>query len=364
MNTSFIDKNLYKIQEKLKSDIRLNFEDGLLLYNTQDIIGLGHLADNLRCKKHGRKAYYIYNQHINYTNICSNRCLFCAYARDKDENGAFTYSIEDVKNKLIERIDEPVNELHVVGGLNHALSFEYYIEMLKTIKMIRPNAAIKAFTAVEIDHLSKISGYSLKKTINRLKQAGLEMIPGGGAEVMSKRIRQKLFPKKIDSRRWLEIMEILHGMGLTSNATMLYGHIETMEERVRHLIKLRELQDKTQGFSAYIPLAFHSENTKLSHIPQTTAFDDLKNIAVARLMLDNFEHIKAYWIMIGERLAQLALSFGADDLDGTIIEEKITHMAGAKSAKGLSRSEMKNLISSAGFIPVERDSFYKPVIRD
>ncbi|CAN2046449.1 Aminodeoxyfutalosine synthase [Candidatus Magnetomoraceae bacterium gMMP-1] len=364
MNTSFIDKNLYKIQEKLKSDIRLNFEDGLLLYNTQDIIGLGHLADNLRCKKHGRKAYYIYNQHINYTNICSNRCLFCAYARDKDENGAFTYSIEDVKNKLIERIDEPVNELHVVGGLNHALSFEYYIEMLKTIKMIRPNAVIKAFTAVEIDHLFKISGYSLKKTINRLKQAGLEMIPGGGAEVMSKRIRQKLFPKKIDSRRWLEIMEILHGMGLTSNATMLYGHIETMEERVRHLIKLRELQDKTQGFSAYIPLAFHSENTKLSHIPQTTAFDDLKNIAVARLMLDNFEHIKAYWIMIGERLAQLALSFGADDLDGTIIEEKITHMAGAKSAKGLSRSEMKNLISSAGFIPVERDSFYKPVIRD
>jgi aminodeoxyfutalosine synthase len=214
---------------------------------------------------------------------------------------------------------------------------------------------------VEIDYITKIAGLTLKETISRLMDAGLEMIPGGGAEVMSNRVRKKLFYKKINSNRWLEIMESLHKAGLTSNATMLYGHIETLEERVEHLVKLRELQDKTGGFTAFIPLAFHSQNTKLSHLPSTTAFDDLKNIAIARLILDNFSHIKAYWVMIGEKLAQVALSFGADDLDGTIIEEKITHMAGAKSAKGLTRNQMEHLISSAGFTPVERDSFYREI---
>ncbi|MBU4463294.1 MAG: CofH family radical SAM protein, partial [Proteobacteria bacterium] len=219
----------------------------------------------------------------------------------------------------------------------------------------------KAFTAVEIDHISRIANLSLDETIISLKNAGVSMAPGGGAEVMSNRVKKRLFPKKIDGKRWLEIMEKLHGAGIISNATMLYGHIETIEERVDHLIRLRNLQDKTGGFSAFIPLAFHSKNTKLSQIPATTAFDDLKNIATARLMLDNFDHIKAYWVMIGEKMAQVALSFGADDLDGTIIEEKITHMAGAKSAKGLPREQIKHLISSAGFTPVERDSFYNPV---
>lgn len=361
MKLSFSDKRLYKIKEKIWAGVRLDLEDGIILYKSNDLIGVGHLAGMVRRKKHDRRAYYVYNQHINYTNICTNRCLFCAYARDKGENGAFTFSIDDVRAKLLERIDEPVRELHVVGGLNPSLTFDYYIDLLKTIKEIRPNATIKAFTAVEIDHISRVANLSLDETIISLKNAGLSMIPGGGAEVMNSRVKKRLFPKKIDGKRWLEIMESLHSAGITSNATMLYGHIETIEERVDHLIKLRALQDKTGGFSAFIPLAFHSKNTKLSQIPATTAFDDLKSIATARLMLDNFDHIKAYWVMIGEKLAQVALSFGADDLDGTIIEEKITHMAGAKSAKGLTRKRIKRLISSAGFTPVERDSFYKTI---
>lgn len=360
MKLSFSDKRLYKIKEKIKAGVRLDLEDGIILYKSNDLIGVGRLADMVRRKKHDCKAYYVYNQHINYTNICTNRCLFCAYARDKEENGAFTFSIDDVKAKLLERIDEPVRELHVVGGLNPSLPFDYYLDLLKTIKEIRPNATIKAFTAVEIDHISRIANLSLDETIIKLKNAGLSMTPGGGAEVMSNRVKKRLFPKKIDGKRWLEIMEKLHGAGIISNATMLYGHIETIEERVDHLIRLRNLQDKTGGFSAFIPLAFHSKNTKLSQIPATTAFDDLKNVATARLMLDNFDHIKAYWVMIGEKMAQVALSFGADDLDGTIIEEKITHMAGAKSAKGLPREQIKHLISSAGFTAVERDSFYNP----
>lgn len=359
MKYSFLDKSLYEINDKVVSGERLGFEDGIALYKSNDLIGVGHLADYVRRKLHGKKAFYVYNQHLNFTNICLNRCLFCAFSRDEGGKDAFTLSIDDVRSRLMERINEPVRELHVVGGLNPSLSFDYYIELLNTIKEVRPDSTIKAFTAVEIDHIAKVGGLSIEETIAELKKAGLEMIPGGGAEVMSDRVRKKLFPKKIDSNRWLEIMEALHSAGLTSNATMLYGHIETLDERVDHLIKLRELQDKTGGFTAFIPLAFHSQNTRLSHLPSTTAFDDLKNIALARLMLDNFSHIKAYWVMIGERLAQVALSFGADDLDGTIIEEKITHMAGAKSAKGLTRAQMEHLISSAGFTPVERDSFYR-----
>lgn len=361
MNISFSDKNLYSILDKIESKTRLDFEDGIVLFKSNDLIGVGSLADGVRRKKHGNKAYYIYNQHLNYTNVCVNRCLFCAYARDKDQSKAFTLSIADARKKILSRIDEPINELHVVGGINPELPFSYYLDLLNIIKELRPNATIKAFTAVEIDHLSKISGLSLKNTIIALKNAGLSMIPGGGAEVMSHRIWQKLFPKKINSNRWLEIMKALHVNGISANATMLYGHIESVEERVSHLIQLRELQQESHGFSAFIPLAFHSKNTKLSQIPATTGFDDLKNIAVARLMLDNFEHVKAYWVMIGEKLAQVALSFGADDLDGTIIEEKITHMAGATSSKGLTQSQMESLISSAGFRPVQRDSFYRPI---
>ena len=357
----FIDKRLERIYSKVLKGSRLSKEDGICIYETHDLIGLGQIANHVRRSLHGNKAFYIYNQHLNYTNICKNRCRFCAYARDRKEKGAYAWSIEEIEKRLLERIDEPVNELHIVGGLNEELSFDYFIDLLKTVKKVRPGATIKAFTCVEIDYLSNLAGFSLEETIQRLKDAGLEMMPGGGAEVLNSRIHKELFPRKIGHKRWLEIVRAVHKAGIKTNATLLYGHIETIEERVDHLITLRELQDETGGFSAFIPLAFHSENTKIPHIPPTTAMDDLKNVAAARLMLDNFDHIKAYWVMIGEKLAQVALSFGADDLDGTIIEERITHMAGATSAKGLAKEQMEDMITKAGFEAVERDSFYHPM---
>lgn len=361
MKIPFIDKRLERIHSKVITNSRLSKEDGIVIYETHDLIGLGRIADYARKQRHGKKAFFIYNQHLNYTNVCKNQCLFCAYAKQDNEKDAYAWSIEEIEKRLMERIDEPVKELHIVGGLNENLSFSYFTDLLKTVKKIRPNATIKAFTCVEIDYLSKISGLSVEQTVDELKKAGLEMMPGGGAEVLNSRVHHELFPKKIGHDRWLEIVRAVHKAGIKTNATMLYGHIETIEERVEHLIKLREVQDETGGFSAFIPLAFHSENTKLSHLPATTAVEDLKNIAAARLLLDNFDHIKAYWVMIGERLAQIALNFGADDLDGTIIEERITHTAGAKSAKGLTREQMEDMIFRAGFDPVERDSFYNPV---
>ncbi len=357
------DNNLQALAAKIQVGERLSAADGLALYRSNDLIGLGRLADFVRRRRYGSKVFFVYNQHLNYTNVCANRCRFCAYAKDEGQSGAFTLSLEEVEKRLMERIDEPIRELHVVGGLNPALPFDYYLGLLRTIKRVRPQAAAKAFTAVEIDYLSMISGLSVTETIKALKAAGLVMLPGGGAEVISTRVHKKLFPHKIEGTRWLEIMAAVHRQGLTSNATMLYGHIETLEERVQHLVRLRSLQDESGGFSAFIPLAFHSRNTELDNLPATTAFDDLKTIAVARLMLDNIDHIKAYWVMIGEKLAQVALSFGADDLDGTIIEEKISHMAGATSARGLSRGQMRRLITAAGFTPVERDAFYNPVDR-
>ncbi len=355
------DSDLLPVLNKVIAGERLEKTDGLRVFCSNDLIGIGQLADYVRKLRHQDIAYFVYNQHLNYTNVCQNRCRFCAFARDQHQAGSFTLSLEQVEKNLRLRLKEPVTELHIVGGLNPDLDFDYFLDLLKLVKKIRPLATIKAFTPVEIDYLSRITGYPITDVIERLKAAGLAMMPGGGAEVMSDRIHDTLFPEKIGADRWLEIMEVVHRAGITSNATMLYGHIETMAERVDHLLRIRTLQDRTGGFSAFIPLAFHSKNTQLSDVPETTAFDDLKTIAAARLLLDNFEHIKAYWVMIGEPLAQVALSFGADDLDGTIIEEKITHMAGARSAKGLSREAMKKLIRAAGFRPVERDSFYNPL---
>lgn len=361
MEFPFMDERLGQVFTKVRQGSRLSKEDGICIYETSDLMGLGRIANHVRQARHGKKAFYVYNQHLNYTNVCKNRCRFCAYAKDDGEAGAYLWSMEDIEKRLMDRIDEPVRELHIVGGLNEALTFDYFIDLLKTVKRVRPGAAIKAFTCVEIDYLSRLSGLSLEQTVARLKEAGLDMMPGGGAEVLNSRVHDELFPKKIGHDRWLEIVEIVHKAGIRTNATMLYGHIETIEERLDHLISLRKIQDRTGGFSAFIPLAFHSQNTELNDLPPTTAMDDLKTIAAARLMLDNFDHIKAYWVMIGEPLAQVALNFGADDLDGTIIEERITHTAGAKSAKGLTQTQMEEMIRAAGFEPVERDSFYTPV---
>ncbi len=355
------DINLKPVQQKIENGQRLAFEDGMRLFRSPDLLGVGALADAVRRRLHDNAAYYVVNRHLNYTNVCMNQCRFCAYARKDTDADAYTMSMDAVRLWVRTHPEPEVREIHIVGGLNPSLDMAYYLDLLRTVRAERPDATIKAFTAVEIDRLSRLSGLSLAEVIHLLRENGLGMMPGGGAEILEKRVHDILFPKKIGAERWLEVMAAVHGAGIKTNASMLYGHIETIAERVHHLLRLRALQDQTGGFAAFIPLAFHAKNTALSHLPPTTAMDDLKTIAVSRLLLDNIPHIKAYWVMIGEKLAQVALSFGADDLDGTIVEERIFHQAGAESAKGMRRGELVRLITAAGFVPVERDAHYTPL---
>lgn len=360
------------IEKKVLSGKRLTPEDTLSLFNSDDIFTIGRLANHVAIGKNGNNAYFIQNHHINPTNICVNRCKFCAFSRSKGDKGTYELSIEEIIKKLRSQVgarrdltrqrhDTRFSEVHIVGGLHPDWPFDFYLEMLRRIKRTLPNLHIKAFTAVEIDYFSELSGLSLRDTLLALKDAGLESMPGGGAEIFNGRVRNKICPEKISGNRWLHVMETAHSLGIKTNATMLYGHLENYRHRVDHLLKLRKLQDRTGGFQAFIPLAFHPMNTNIEDAQHTSGIDDLKNIAISRLFLDNFPHIKAYWIMLGEKIAQLALMFGADDLDGTIIEEKITHFAGALSGPALTRSELVHLIKKAGKVPVERDSFYRPI---
>jgi len=403
--------SLKKIENKVLFSKRLSPDDALALFQSDDIFTIGRLANIVAERRNGKNAYFIQNHHINPTNICVNRCKFCAFSRSKGEKGAYELSIKEIIKKLKahedafsgqrsavkNKIQNPkstnhsslvtrhsslsFSEVHIVGGLHPDWQFDFYLEMLRKIKKSFPHIHIKAFTAVEIDYFSKISGKGLTDTLKELKNAGLDSMPGGGAEIFSARVRDRICPEKISGKRWLEIMDNAHRAGIKSNATMLYGHLENHKHRIEHMLKLRELQDRTGGFQAFIPLAFHPMNTELGirdnglgikktgvrgqgsgvSIGYTSGIDDLKTIAIARLFLDNFPHIKAYWIMLGEKIAQLALMFGADDLDGTIIEEKITHSAGALSGHAMTRAQLINLIEKAGKVPVERDSFYKPV---
>jgi aminodeoxyfutalosine synthase len=355
-----------KIEAKVLSGHRLSTDDALSLFQSDDIFTMGRLANIIAGKKNGKNAYFIQNRHINPTNICVNRCKFCAFSRSKGEKGAYELSIKEIIKKLGTKAQrhkgtEDFSEVHIVGGLHPDWQFDFYLEMLRQIKKALPHIHIKAFTAVEIDYFSMISGLSLADTLSEVRNAGLDSMPGGGAEIFDARVRNKICPEKIPGKRWLKIMEAAHNVGIKTNATMLYGHLETYKHRVEHMLKLRELQDRTGGFQAFIPLAFHPMNTRIEDASYTSGIDDLKTIAISRLFLDNFTHIKAYWIMLGEKIAQLALMFGADDLDGTIIEEKITHSAGALSANALTRAQLVNLIEKAGKVPVERDSFYRPV---
>lgn len=355
------DPCLLELGRKVERRERLGLEDGLHLYRSHDLIGVGRLAAMARERRHGRKTFYVYNQHLNYTNVCVNGCAFCAYSRTEGEAGAFTLSVGEISDRIEERIQEPIREIHIVGGINPALPFSYYTDLLRTVKRLRPHATLKAFTAVEIDAMGRWFGMAVQEVLAELKEAGLEMMPGGGAEILDERIRQRLYPRKIGPARWLDVVRSAHDLGIKTNATMLYGHIESDEQRVTHLLRLRSLQDQTGGILAFIPLAFHPENTGLSNLSGPTAADDLKTVAAARLILDNVPHIKAYWVMISPALAQVAMCFGADDLDGTVIEERITHSAGARTPKGLGRHEIRHLIEAAGFLPVERDAFYNPV---
>lgn len=358
MITAMKQAGLYDIYEKTEAGERLSLEDGLQLYKTKELPLLGFLANIVRERFSGDRSYYIYNQHINYSNVCTNLCKFCAFGKEKGKKGAYEMNTAEIVSKIRERLDEPIREVHIVGGIHPDLPYSYYLDMLKEIKSTRPEIHIQAFTCVEIAHIAEIADKTVEETLKELVNVGLGSIPGGGAEVFANRIREKLCPKKLSGEKWLDVAAIAHKMGIKSNATMLYGHIETLEERIEHLDALRKTQDETNGFMCFIPLAFHPGNTDLDHIAPTGGVEDLKNIAVARLMLDNFPHIKAYWVMLGTKVAQIALSFGADDLDGTVMEEKITHMAGGESEQALSSREIQRLIKEAGRTPVERDTLY------
>ena len=384
---------LNKIKNKVISGKRLTETDALELFESDDIFTLGTLASYVAEKKNGKKAYFVRNRHINPTNICINRCRFCAFSRSKGQDGAYELTINEIIEKLRKGSEvrgkgqeapslnphltkgkhrggktphsslltpHGLSEVHIVGGLHPDWPFEHYLKIISSIKKEFPRLHIKAFTAVEVDHMSKISGLGLYDTLLSLKKSGLCSMPGGGAEILSPDIRNRLCPEKISGERWLEVIETAHKAGIRTNATMLYGHIEDYSHRIDHLMKLRQLQDRTGGFQAFIPLAYHPKNTDIKG-SYTSGLDDLKTVAISRLVLDNFDHIKAYWIMLGEKISQLALKFGADDIDGTIIEEKITHSAGGLTGENHTAEQLIHLIRKAGKIPVERDSFYRPV---
>ena len=357
------DKRLAPVAEKVQAGERLTFEDGLVLYRTSDLLALGWLANSVRERLHGNVCYYNVNRHINPTNVCVAHCRLCAFGRDPNVPGAYTMALEEVFRTAASGSTEAVTEFHIVGGLHPDLTFDYYLDLIRGLKQRFPQVHLKAFTMVEIGYFAKITKLPAREVLLKLKQAGLDSLPGGGAEIFHPRVRKVICDHKTSGQLWLQIARTAHELGLHSNATMLYGHIETEEERVDHLLKLRELQDETRGFVCFIPLAFHPENTALAHLPKPTGFLDLKNIAASRLLLDNFPHIKAYWIMLTPRIAQVALRFGADDIDGTVVEEKIYHDAGATTAQGLRRSELLRLIREAGREPVERDTLYRSVTR-
>lgn len=355
----FEDKSLSLIEKKVRAEESLAFDDGVLLWNSFDLMGIGYLANIVRERMHGDRTYFIHNRHINPTNICVHGCQFCAFGVKEADPEAYVKSLDAIFDDAEKYADGKVSEFHIVGGLHPDLPFDYYLDMLRGLKERFPSVHIQAFTAVELDYFSKISGLPLEDTLDALRDAGLGSIPGGGAEIFAKRVRRKICGEKITGEEWLKVHETVHKAGLKSNATMLYGHLETVEERVDHLLRLRELQGRTGGFLTFIPLAFHPQNTKLDFLPSTSGTLDLKALAVSRLMLDNFPHIKAFWIMITPKVAQMSLSFGVDDMDGTVVEEKIVHAAGAATEQIFSKNTIIEMIKEAGRIPVERDTLYE-----
>ena len=354
---------LTQVWDKVAAGARLSGADARDLLNSSDLIAVGALADHVRRRAAGDDVFFIANRHINHTNVCHNRCLFCAFSHDDGDADAFTLSVDQVLDKARETLTGGITEIHIVGGEHPDLPFDYYLEMMRGLKELAPEVHIQAFTASEVAHLAKISGLGVTETLTQLRDAGLGSLPGGGAEVFSGRVRDLICERKISGAEWLDVMRAAHGVGLKSNATMLYGHVETPAELADHMIALRELQDETGGFNAFIPLSFQPANTGLSELPGPTGFDDLKMLAVGRLVLDNFRHIKAFWINVGLKLAQVSLSFGVNDLDGTVVEEKISHAAGVDTGQELTRAELVRVIRGAGRVPVERDTLYNVVRR-
>jgi aminodeoxyfutalosine synthase len=362
MQTRLTQSGLAGIGEKLEAGERLTFDDGLKLFECPDLLAIGWLANRVREKRHGARTYYNFNIRLEATNVCVASCLFCSFARLKPgDDGSYTMSLEEAWDKLRQRAHQPLTEVHVVNGLHPELPFDYYLELLRGFKRIRPGIHLKCFTAVEIAFFADLYGTTDERVLRELQAAGLDSLPGGGAEVFAERVRKKICHDKCGADRYLEIHRLAHGLGLRSNITMLYGHIETMAERVDHILRTRALQDETGGLQAFIPLAFHPDNNQMRKLPAPPASDTLRVHAVSRLLLDNIPHVKAFWIATGVDIAQMALWFGVDDLDGTVQEEKIYHMAGAVTPEFMTTSAIRRLIRAAGREPVERDTLYNVV---
>ncbi|MDR3561557.1 MAG: aminofutalosine synthase MqnE [Negativicutes bacterium] len=354
---------LVVIEQKVNNGERLTREDGLYLLASDELLQIGELAHRVKRRKTGDKVFFNVNRHINLTNVCQARCKLCAFGCDADAPQAYVMDRDKalaIAREAVAQAPE-LSEFHIVSALHPDKPFEYYVDIVQSIHSEFPDLHIKAFTAVEIVHFAKISGKSIADVLRVLQEAGLKSMPGGGAEILNDRVRSQICEKKATTAEWLEVIRTAHKMGLRTNATILYGHVETPEERIDHLLTLRALQDETGGFQAFIPLPFHPDNTGMAHIKRTTAWDDLKMLAVSRLMLDNFDHVKGFWIMLTVSVAQLSLAFGVDDLDGTVVEEKIVHSAGAKTALGISKSDIITLIRETGHTPVERDTLYGEV---
>jgi aminodeoxyfutalosine synthase len=365
MNTSH-DPNLTAVAAKVENGERLSFEDGLALFATDDLPALGKLADTVRRRKHGRTTYFNVNRHFNPTNVCYADCKFCGFYRTPRQPDAYTHNIDDSLRIADEAVKEGATELHITGGLNTKLPFSYFTDLLSTLKSHYPQLHLKAFTMVEFDHFAHFYKMSDEDVIQQLIEAGLDSCPGGGAEIFREPTRSMICAHKCDADRWLELSGKVHAAGLKTNATMLYGHIESVEDRVDHLLRLRAQQDKSKGFQCLIPLAFYPENTQLSHLPGPSGVDSLKTMAVSRLLLDNFDHVKAYWVMLGKRLAQVALHYGANDIDGTITdggELSESYSIETNNEVKMSRSDLVSLIEDAGFEAVERDTVYNPIVR-
>ena len=350
------------VAAKVAGGERLSFEEGVRLFHTEDLSALASLANQAREARWGDLTFFNRNLHVNATNVCEASCIFCSFARLKTgDAGAYTMALDEAVGRIRALREEFITEVHIVNGLNPDLPWSYYVDLLRAIKDERPDLHIKAFTAVEIHYFAEKYGMSYERVLRELMAAGLGSLPGGGAEIFHPRARKKLCDDKVDTAGWLEVHRVAHRLGLRSNCTMLFGSIETLEERVDHLCRLRELQDETGGFQTFIPLRFHHENNRLRRVKEPTGYDALRTYAVSRLMLDNIDHIKGYWIMLGIKLAQASLSWGVDDLDGTVREERIYHMAGARTPQELTRMELVKLIRDAGRIPVERDTLYNVV---
>ena len=362
ISSRVISAGLSDISEKLDASERLTLEDGLRLFACPDLLALGWLANREREKRHGARAYYNFNIRLEATNVCVASCLFCSFARLRPgDPGSYTMSLEQAWDKLRHRADQPLTEIHVVNGLHPDLPFDYYLEMLRGFKRIRPGIHLKCFTAVEIAFFADLYGMTDERVLRELQAAGLDSLPGGGAEIFAERVRRKICHDKCGTDRYLEIHRLAHRLGMRTNVTMLYGHIETHEERVDHMLRSRALQDETGGFQAFIPLAFHPDNNQMRKLPAPSATETLRVHAVSRLMLDNFPHVKAFWIATGVEVAQIALWFGVDDLDGTVQEERIYHMAGARTPEAMTTGAIRRLIRAAGREPVERDTLYNIV---